>query len=162
METKYSEMAKVSSMCSDYYHWFVEMGYPLLDIVTFEDGEWAIREYQTLPVIPSLTKWRYILVGLKNIPITYGFVSKWVQKMDLTRQEAWDREEAKSRAVELEQEKREEHRKEFADKAFQAIRGNEDLMERVAQNGLAEINLENIAKHIPDTKLKSHLKQVKI
>ena len=139
---------------SDYHHWFVELGYPQLDIVTFEDGEWAIREFYSCPIIPSMTQWKYVLQGMRNIEITKSFVEKWCRKLDLTRKEFWDAEEAKTQKVETEHAAVEVHRQEFADEALKIIKKNEDLVERVAKNGIQEINLDNIAKHVPASKLR--------
>jgi hypothetical protein len=149
---------KISYANSDYYKWFVELGYPQLDIVVFEDGEWAIREFYNCPIIPSMTQWKYILQGMRHIEITKSFVEKWCRKLDLTRREIWDAEEAKTAAVELEHAKVEEHRQEFASEALKLIKKNEDLVERVAKNGIQEINLENIVKHVPASKLRGHKK----
>jgi len=149
---------KVSYANSDYYHWFVELGYPQLDIVVFEDGEWAIREFYSCPIVPSMTQWKYVLQGMRHIEITKSFVEKWCHRLDLTRKEMWDLEEAKTAKVEADHAAVEVHREEFANAALNIIKKNDDLVERVAKNGPQEINLDKIAKHIPESKLRGHIK----
>lgn len=136
-------------MCSPWYVWFVEMGYPRLDIRTFEDGEWALIEYYTSPGIPHLTKWNYVLTHIRNVPITKGFVEKYVKSLDLHRKEVWDAAEAKSKEAEERHAALENHAQDTANKAFEVIRKNEGLVERIAKNGLREIDPRVLQTHVP-------------
>lgn len=139
-----------STWCSDWYVWFCELGYPMLDIRKWPDGEWAIMQYHTKPYVPSLTKWHWVLTDLKNVEITEGFVKKWVESLDLTRKEIWEREDAKTREIDREQTALERHSEEMVEKAHDAIIRNPDLMERIAKNGFQEMDLSRIARQIPN------------
>jgi hypothetical protein len=146
-------MSYVSYACSKYHKWFREMGYERLDIVTYPDGEWAIIEFEKVPVVPCIARWKVVLSGLRHIEITKGFVKKYLSKIDNTRQEFWDIERAKTRAVFAEQDAKERAGKDRAELAYQALRRNPNVMERIAKNGLHEMNLDRIVKHIPTQKL---------
>ncbi len=136
-------------MYSKYHHWFVELGYPQLDINEYSDGEWAIIEYLNSPVIPCQCKWNVILGGLRHIIPSFSFCEKYVQMLDTKKRYYWEMEELKSRQAEMSAEDMDKHREELSNKAFFAVRQNPFLMERIAQNGLQEMDLKNIAKHIP-------------
>ena len=146
-------MSYVSYACSKYHDWFREMGYDRLDILQYPDGEWAIIEFETLPVIPCITKWKTVLSRLRHIEISRSFVEKYVSKIDNRRKEFWDIERARTRAVFAESEAKDRAARERAEQAFQAMRRNPDLMERIARNGLTEMNLDKIVKHIPRQQL---------
>lgn len=146
-------MTYVSSFCSKYHPWFMEMGYPLLDIIEYEDGEWSIIEMEHMPIIPAETKWKHILTGMRNIEISKAFIRKYIDQIDTCKKAFWDREEMETEKVNMQEEEREKHREEFSDKAFEAIRGNPWLMDRIVKNGLGEINLDRIMKHIPRARL---------
>lgn len=135
--------------CSPFYSWFCDLGYKNLDIRQWSCGEWAIVEYYGSPVVPSLTRWNYVLTGLKNIIPTPGFVTKYVKQLDLHRKEVWEAAEAKSRKEDERHAALERHAEDTANAAFKVIRNNPDLMERVAENGLAEIDPSKLVKNIP-------------
>lgn len=139
----------VSSMCSKYHPWFMEWGYPRLDIVKYGDGEWSIIEYETMPIIPSMTKWKVILSGFRHVEITPHFVKRQVEKHDLQRREVWEREEAKARAVEEEHERAERALEDRVERATKAITRNEALRERIAKNGIKEMDLRMMHRHVP-------------
>lgn len=141
-----------SGWCSDWYVWFVEMGYPMLDIRKWIDGEWAIMQYLRSPVVPSLTPWNWVLTDLKNIEITQGFVRRWVEALDLTKREIWDREEAKTKEIAREQSALQRHNAEMVDKAHESIVRNPALMERIAKYGFQEMDLTRIARNIPNSR----------
>lgn len=142
-----------SSMCSKYYVWFVEMGYPNLDIREQADGEWAIIEYYNSPVIPSLTRWNYVLHGMRNIIPSPGFVTKYVGMLDLRKREAWDLAEAKSQAAEKEHAMVQQHAEDTAERAKNLIMQTPALVERVAKEGVKAIDLLEIRKNIPKHQL---------
>lgn len=139
----------ISYLQSQYHIWFQEMGYPELDILRYEDGEWYIIQYYTCPVIPSLTQWQVVLGPMRNVEISYSFCRKYVKDLDITRKAFWDRENEKSQEVEDEFERVEKHREESAELATQAIVRNPNLVERIAKNGLKEMDLGYIANHVP-------------
>lgn len=146
-------MNYVSYMCSKYYPWFRDLGYPTLDINERRDGSWEIIQYHNIPIIPAETKFSSVLYGIKNELISKSFVEKWCHKLDITRKEYLDMEEAKSRAVYAEHDALEKGIAERQAKAHYAITHNEDLMQRVAKNGAKEMTLMGLLKHIPRYKL---------
>ena len=151
-----------SSMVSEYYCWFVELGYENLDILqhrsTYEvpsgylttfDGTWSIIEYYNSPIIPSLTRWNYVLAGINDQEISASFVEKMVGMLDLRRKQVWDMAEAKTKAMEDEKESLEKHAQDIAERAKNLILSNPNVVERIARNGLSEMNPTSILKHIP-------------
>ncbi len=139
--------------CSPYFVWFVEMGYPNLDIREWDDGEWALVEYYSSPNIPALTRWNYVLTGLRNIIPSPGFVTKYVLQLDLQRKAVWDLAEAKTRAMDEEKERLETHAQDTATRATAAIMQNPGLVERIAKEGVKAIDFAEIRKHIPREQL---------
>jgi hypothetical protein len=139
-----------SAMCSKYWTWFAEEGYPELDIIEYPDGEWAIIQYYSQPIIPSLTRWNFVLTGLRNIIPTKSMVIKFAKNLDLTRKEKHAAEEEKTKAVELEAEARERHAVDLGERCSEAVLKNPELMERIARNGLKEMDLLKIRSNIPN------------
>jgi hypothetical protein len=142
-----------SYMCSQWWTWFVDLGYPHLDIARYEDGSWDIIQYLNSPVVPCLTRHQLVLGTMHNVAITPGFVEKYVKKLYTSRREFWDREREKTRQVEDEGRKRELHAEEFATIGAHAITQNPDLMERIGKNGLQEMDIDRIGRHVPRSKL---------
>lgn len=140
-------------MCSKYYCWFVEMGYPNLDIYEYHDGSWAIIEYYKLPIVPAETKWNIVLGYIENQEISPGFIFNWVKKFDMHNKQLWDEEEAKSQEVEDEWESNERHVQDTVKEYSKAVMGNDDLVNRMAKNGLQEALPWNIVKHVPKHRL---------
>jgi hypothetical protein len=138
---------------SKYHDWFVELGYPQLDIQVYEDGEWSIIETMNAPIMPSLSKFKVILRGMKNVIISRGFVEKYIKQIDPQRKEFWERERLATKAAEDAVEIREKHSEEFAAKASEAVLGNDALMERIAEKGIEEMDLTKIRENIPNNKL---------
>jgi len=137
-----------SSFWSPYHKWFMELGYPLLDIVKYPDGEWAILQCFSQPVVPSVTKWQIILKGMRNVDITMGFIEKYVAQIDPAKGFK-DREEQRSKIAEESYEAKERHAEELANKATEAVIRNPDLSDRIVRNGMQELNLGRIRQHIP-------------
>lgn len=135
---------------SPYHKWFVEMGYPQLDITQYEDGEWAIIEWQNRPIMPATTQFHHILKGMRNVLITRGFVEKYVKQIDTQKKEFWDREEAASQAVEDEFEETQNKADDLATAATKAVTGNPDLMERIVKKGISEMDIFNVRKNVPN------------
>jgi hypothetical protein len=138
-----------STMCSPWYVWFVELGYPLLDIRQYDDGEWAIIQYHSKPYIPSMTRWSFVLTDLRNVEISKAFVEKYVGLLDITRRAFWDAEDAKTAEVEREHKALQRHQKDVTERAYKAVVKNPDLMNRIAKFGMAELDLRKIFANIP-------------
>lgn len=148
----------ISSMQSPYHPWFIELGYPDLDIKEFRSGEWAIIQYLSSPVIPSLTKWKYVLSGMRNILITRGFIERYVEQLDTSKKAIWEREEQATRDAEEAHRKREEHANETADEMTKAFMKNDALMERFARQGASALRPESIMQHINPLEAREILK----
>ena len=138
---------------SPYYCWFRSLGYPDLDLVQWADGEWAIRQYHRSPVVPSLTPWNYVLTKIRHQEISYDFIKKYCGMLDITKRHYWDLEEEKTQEVEREHKETQRHAQDYAQRASLAITRNPDLMNRIAKNGLREMDLDRIVRHIPKRKL---------
>lgn len=139
----------ISSMQSEYHSWFQLQGYPELDILKYEDGSWFVIQFYNSPIVPSLTKWQTVLGEMRNVDISSAFLLKYLKQLDITKKQFWDREEAKTKETEEEFERIEKHREESAERATQAIVRNPNLMNRIANNGLYEMDLGYIANHVP-------------
>lgn len=152
-----------SSMVSKYYTWFRDLGFPNLDIVlhrstfampdgtylTAEDGTWSIIQYYNAPIIPSLTRWNFVIANINDHEISPSFVEKMVNMVDMQRKEYWDICEAKTAAMELEKEGLERHAQDIAERAKNLIMRSPDTLERIAKGGIKEADPVNILKHIP-------------
>ncbi len=142
--------------CGPWYSWCCELGYPNIDVQQWDDGEFAIIEFYQAPIIPSMTRWNYVLQGMRNILITPGFLSRYVKSLDLQRREIWDKYEAKDKAQDAEKTRIDQHAQDTAERAKNVIMQNPDLVERIAEKGLQEINMDKIVKHIPRHQLIGH------
>lgn len=131
------------------------MGYPELDVLKYEDGEWWIIQFYNSPVIPSLTKWQTVLGPMRNVDLSYGFCHRWALALDAHRKEYLAKEFAKSQEADDEWEATERHAEDSAQRAATAIIRNPGLMERISRNGLKEMDLRSIAKYVPKSELKS-------
>ena len=137
-----------SSFVGPYYEWFVDLGYPQCDLIKLESGEWGIIEMLNAPLCPSLTEWRYIAQGFRNIEPTMSRCKKILEDCDPMRQALWDRENAKTKEVEEAHDRREEHVEHIADELTQSISRNPDLRERIAKKGLTEMLPHKIAENL--------------
>ena len=150
-----------SSMVSKYHCWFRLMGYKELDIYVEEDGTWYIIQYYTEPLIPSQTQWQPVLGPMRNVEISFGFCQKYVKELDITRKAFWAREEAKTAAVDDEHAATERHAQDLAARATKAVMKNDGLVQRIAKNGLKEMDLLSLAKRVPRSEIVKPLKGVK-
>lgn len=141
-----------STACGRFYCWFQHMGYPELDIREFGDGEWAILQYMHTPHLPSSYKWQWALTGFKNQEISYPFVQRMVETIDVTKKEFWDREEGKTKELDRVADATARHELDMVTRASQAIVKNPDLCERIVKRGIREIDLKRIRRHIPNYK----------
>lgn len=140
-----------SYIVSDYHRIFCRMGYPELDIRVYPDGETWIIQYYNRPIIPALTKWQTVLGPLRNVLVTETWIKDWVEKLDITKKAFWAREEAKSKEVEDEWESVERQKHDRVDRAHKAIMRNPALVERMARNGVHEMDIPSLARHVPLT-----------
>lgn len=139
----------ISYMQSPYHVWFVTLGYPELDILQYDDGEWHIIQYYNSPVVPSMTQWQSVLGPMRNVEISFGFCAKYIKNLDLSMKAFWDREEGKTKEMLDEHEALENHKMDMVERASQAFLRNPHLMERIARNGIEEMDLRSIEKHLP-------------
>lgn len=140
----------ISYLVSPYHVWFVDMGYPELDIKTFEDGEWALIQYLNSPTVPAMTRWQYVLTGIRKTEISPWWCRKYAENLDLEKKHVWAEIEDKERALEDETKSRERHDQDVANRRHETIMKNRGLVERISRNGLHEMNLRQISKHIPN------------
>ena len=140
-----------SSFWSPYHKWFVELGYPDCDIIEYDDGEWAIIQTYNSPVIPHLCRWNYVLKGIRHVIPTFGIVERFMHQHDPMRREYWEFQNAQSAAVEREHDFVTRTRAEYADKRAELCLRNPSLMDRVGRNGLQELSMRNISRHIPNS-----------
>lgn len=153
MEAGLTATSYISSMVSPYYRWCQDMGYPELDVKTWADGEWALIEYLNAPIVPSLTKWNYVLTGMRNIPITYGFIKNYADQLALDKKHFWEREAELTRAQDERHKQDLLHSDRQVAEMHRVIKGNDALMQRVARNGLGELSLGKIRRNIPKYRL---------
>lgn len=152
-----------SYMCSRWYCWFVELGYENLDIVqhrdtfqmpdgsylTAENGTWSIIQYYNTPIIPAETRWNFVIANINDHEINPSFVERMVHMVDIKRKEYWDLCEEKTRKMEAEKDYLERHAQDVASRATDLIMRTPTVVERIAKNGLKEMDPVSILKHIP-------------
>lgn len=147
-----------SAAVGPYYDICCDVGYPQCDIVKYHDGEWAIIAYENAPLVPSLTKWRVISSGIRHKEISHGLVHKLIINSDPMKAALWEREKARSLAVESEHKSIEANRDDILNEAVNIVKRNDSLMQRVAKNGLHELDLGSIARHVEPEKLIQRIK----
>lgn len=138
-----------SYLVTPYNSWFRALGYPLLDVRRYEDGEWAIIQYLRSPVVPAVTPWNHVLTGLRHVDLSLSVCEKYANQLDVEKRHVWAEQERFEAEAIAEAERSERHTQMIAEKQHEAIVNNPGLMNRIARNGLHEINLFNIAKHAP-------------
>lgn len=74
--------------------------------------------------------------------------------IDLQKQEAWDRHEKATQEALEAQEKTEQARETLATGIAEAVTKNEDLTQRVLENGFEELQLKTLIKRIPQHKVR--------
>jgi hypothetical protein len=139
--------------CGPYYSWCVELGYPNVDVQQWPDNEWALIEFYNAPIIPSLTRWNWVLHGMRNIEISRGFLTKYIRQLDLHKKETWDALDAKEKAQDEEKARLDAHAEDTAERAKNIIMQTPTLVERIAKKGIKEIDLDKIVDHIPRAQL---------
>lgn len=137
-----------SYMISKYHHIFVDLGFPQLDVKQFEDGEWSIREFHRSPVVPSLTTWKHVLTGMRNVEISEGFIRAYLWKIDPRTKAFWEKDESERIAEEKTRAYYENEKIERVMQLGKQLSKNEALMERARRIGPAAFDLENIGRQI--------------
>jgi hypothetical protein len=141
-------MTNPSYACSPDYHLFVELGYPQLDRITYEDGSWAIREFYTQPIVPCLTQWRVIFSGFQNVEFNRSFVKRMIEMIDLERREFWIRMEEEEAERAQAEESAINARADLHARAAKEICRNDALMERAAKQGPSAFSLDSILREM--------------
>lgn len=139
-----------SSFVSDKYKIFCDLGYPMLDAITFNDGEWCVIELLNAPLIPALTRWQYVLKGMRNIELCEGLVRKFIKQLDPHEPEFWIKEYEESRKVVDLKNKQAEAQEDWSEWMGNALKHNAGLMERVAKYGAKELHPDQIAYRIAE------------
>lgn len=140
----------VSHMVSPFNQWFQHFGYPELDVVQYEDGEWAIIQFHRSPVVPALTPWSPVLTKMRHVELTPWVCQKYANQLDLEKRHVWDEQEKLELRARHQQAAEDAHAEDIASRMHKAITQNPALMERIARKGMKEINLRRLAKHIPN------------
>lgn len=137
-----------NAMTSQYYPWFVEMGYPQLDVQFYPDGEWSIIEFENAPLVPCLTKWRVIFSGFRNVEFNKSFVKKMIEMIDLEKREYWERLEEEEKERQEQEENALNARADLHARAAQELCKNDRLMERAAKQGPSAFSLDSILREM--------------
>ena len=137
-----------SYILSRHYPMFVEHGFPQLDIRQWPDGEWAVREFVRAPVVPSLTPWRYVLKGLRNVEISWPFIAAQLSLVDPRARGFLARHEAETARMEHERAVAENEKAERVLALGKQLSKNDDLMNDAARMGIAAFDLAHIGKTI--------------
>lgn len=149
-DESFYESPPITDFPSKYHPWFVELGYPQLDMREYQDGSWILVEYLSSLAAPRpLFKWRMILGYFLNEIPTKGIIEKYIKRLDTKRREFWDLQEKKTKEVEDEHARSQKHKEDMVARAHKSIVQNPDLMERIAKNGLQEMDIDNVGKHMP-------------
>lgn len=144
----------ISYFPSKWHIWFRELGYEELDIMEYEDGEWAIIQYLRSPVIPAETQWKPVLFGLRNIEISWSFIKRYTEQLDIQKRAYWAELERQEAEIDREFETNEKNALDRAERAAKLVTRNADAMERMAANGPKELDVRMIRRNIPDYKFR--------
>ena len=148
-----------STMVSRWHRCFVAMGYPELDLVEYPDGEKAIIQYFNRPIIPSLTRWGYVLTGIRNTNVDYYWLKEQADLLNLHGKKVWDDQDASEKEAHrqtLEEDRRSE---DFATRMLSLVKRNDDWMQRIAKNGLKELDPMRLLNNIPRYRLGNKYKE---
>ncbi len=149
-----------STMVSRWHRCFVAMGYPELDLVEYPDGEKAIIQYFNRPIIPSLTRWGYVLTKIRNQDVNYYWLKEKADDLNLEKKKVWhEQEEIEKEALrrQLEEDRRSE---DFATRMLDTVNRNDAWKQRIVKNGLSELNPLKILNHVPRYRLGREFKEI--
>jgi hypothetical protein len=133
-----------SNYVSEYYPWFCELGYPMLDMGQDPDGEWWIVEMTNAPLIPSMTCCQAVLTGLRNVEKSKSFLEKYLRLIDPWHGAFWDREDGKTAEAEKRVEDKEKHFEASNAAKLEAIKRNPELVERFVKYGPKALDFGNL------------------
>lgn len=160
LEPKVTLNNYTSYMVGPWNRVFRDWGYPLLDVVQQDSGEWGVIQYYKTPVIPSMTPWNWMVTPQHRYALTHGSLRQFVDQCDLEKRYVWDQMEAREKQDAEDMRREELHMTDQQRRMYQVISQNPDLMERVAKNGLGEIGLKKLMRNIPKHKLRKGAKRV--
>ena len=139
-----------SGFVGPHYKMMCDLGYPQLDIKQWDDGEWAILEMLNAPLVPSLTRFTYVLKKIRHTEIREGIVKSLVRSIDPAFPEFWIKEAEKTLSMEMEKDAAERHTEETINRMTASIMRNQELVERIHRYGVSEINPDKIALRIAE------------
>jgi hypothetical protein len=137
-----------SPFVSQHYKMFCDLGYPQLDINEWPDGEWAILQMWNAPLVPQLTKFNYVLTGLRNIEKSQSFIEKYVELVDITRRAFWELQEDQTLEAEKAAADKEMYFENSALKKLEIIKRTPVLMDRVQKFGMNALGFESMWRHL--------------
>jgi hypothetical protein len=140
-------------MCSDYYCWCLDQGYPELDVRVYSDGSWGLIQYLNTPIMPSRTRFIPMLLNIKHQEISPSFIKHHADRLNLQNRAVWDEQDRTERRALEEVQEQERRAEDFANQMMKGVRGNDALMQRIARNGLSELNPMRMLNHISPSKL---------
>lgn len=140
-------------MCSDYWCWFKDQGYPELDARFYSDGSWGIIQYLNAPIMPSYTRFVPMLMNIKHQEISPSFIKHHADRLNIHNRHVWDDQDRTERRALEEVNEQERRAEDFANQMMKGVRGNDDLMQRIARNGLGELNPLKMLNHVPRYRL---------
>lgn len=148
-----------STMVSRWHRCFVAMGYPELDLVEYPDGEKAIIQYFNRPIVPSLTRWGFVLTKIRNQDVNYYWLKEKADDLNLEKKRVWAEQDAVEKEA-LRQQLEEDRRSEdFATRMLDTVNRNDAWKERIYKNGLKELNPLKILDNIPRYRLGKGFKE---
>ncbi len=148
-----------STMVSRWHRCFVAMGYPELDLVEYPDGEKAIIQYFNRPIIPALTKWGFVLTKIRNVDVNYYWLKEKADDLNIEKKAVWARQEAVEKEAIRQQLEEDRRSEDFATRMLDTVKRNDDWMQRIARNGLKELNPLRLLNHCPKYRLGSKFKE---
>lgn len=139
----------VSYFFGRYHAWFLDLGYPLLDAVVHDDGEWGILQTFTQPIIPAETRWEWIVRPQRRYQLTFGTCKQMTDQIDLEKRHVWDEMERRAREDAEDFAAEDRHMVDTKTRMEDVLRQNPALMQRLARNGSKEISPLSVLKHVP-------------
>lgn len=142
-----------STMVSRWHRCFVAMGYPELDLVEYPDGEKAIIQYFNAPIVPSMTKWGFVLTGIRNRNVDYYWLKEQADLLNLHGKKVWSDQDATEKEAIRQQLEEDRRAEDFATRMLDLVNRNDAWKQRIHKNGLKELNPLRLLNHVPRYKL---------
>ncbi len=146
-------------MVSRWHRCFVAMGYPELDLVEYPDGEKAIIQYFNRPIIPSLTRWGFVLTKIRNVNVDYYWLKEKADALNLENKKVWAEQDAVEKEAIRQQLEEDRRSEDFATRMLANVKNNDDWMQRIARNGLKELNPLRLLNNCPRYRMGSKYKE---